>query len=112
MKRRENCKGGRPRVKGNEQKRLSNQQLQFEQSWASYEWLIKDKLCKIDENVRNMIREMQTFGVPAELIAEHLPLKFEELKQKVVAENDVHFIPGKSFHGPQKRRVVSGNAHV
>lgn len=76
---------------------------EFEQSWKSYEWLIKERLVKIDEITRNMIREMILFGVPNEMIAELLPVRFEELKRRVVEENNQKFIHGRSFYGTARR---------
>lgn len=86
---------------------MAKGQKQFEETWQSYEWLIKDRLIKIDEITRNMIREMQTLGVPNDYIAEQLPVHFERLKAQVVSENNERFIHGQSFHGTQKRRAVN-----
>jgi len=80
---------------------IDNQLNQLELSWKSYEWLIKDRLIKIDEITRSMIKEMHLCGVPSSMIAEHLPRRFEDLKRRVVDEND------RRFHGNQHSRMVN-----
>lgn len=73
------------------QRKIEDQRRQLELSWESFEWLIKDRLIKIDEITRHMIREMQLCGVPKDMIAEELPKLFEKLKREVVEENNLRF---------------------
>ena len=86
---------------------MAKGQKQFEETWKSFEWLIRDRLIKIDEIARHMVLEMQILGVPNDYIAEQLPLRFRDLQARIVAENNERFIQESYLERAQKRRAVS-----
>lgn len=65
-------------------KSIELKKYELKSIWNSFEWLIEEKLIAIDNNVRSMIMEMKTMGIPEWMIMEQLPKAFENLKQKVV----------------------------
>lgn len=73
------------------EKREWNRQNEMQLSWDHFEWLIREKLVSIDNNVRSMVSEMITVGVPQDMIADFLPQQFERLKREVVEEQSAKY---------------------
>lgn len=54
----------------------------------SYEWLIRERLIKIDQLARSMFAEMATFGIPHQVAREYSQKRFMELVESVAREGD------------------------
>lgn len=60
----------------------------IEAVWASYEWLIKEKLEALDHLTRQMYTEMQLSGASKEVIEQFVPAAFSSLWERVALEQE------------------------
>ncbi|MBO9596200.1 MAG: hypothetical protein J7559_00025 [Cohnella sp.] len=64
------------------------QHKDMDEVWESWEFHFKELLEKLDHKTRRMISDMQTLHVNMTLIRRYVPKKFEELWERVAAEQE------------------------